>query len=228
MGRYFLYRMHPFTVAECLRVTASSTPIQPPMLLPDLDWTALWEHGGFPEPFCAATDLYRSVARAAPRSASDTALSDSLRYFQSATRAAHAFQAVVDLPYVDVDCFGRSGSCASKNTIESVTVKGAALYQVAGRAEGGVALFLRSDFVLASVSAEVAKAEPVRGASDWCRNYWLPGRGTGSRFVAYRVNLMPLARVALAKIAGSNRCTCGNIGPRCLSAQPLKRAHAVA
>jgi predicted AAA+ superfamily ATPase len=38
----------------------------------------------------------------------DTALSDSLRYFQSATRAAHAFQAVMELPHVDVDCFSRS------------------------------------------------------------------------------------------------------------------------
>jgi hypothetical protein len=38
----------------------------------------------------------------------DTALSDSLRYFQSATRAAHAFQVVMELPYVDVDCFSRS------------------------------------------------------------------------------------------------------------------------
>jgi predicted AAA+ superfamily ATPase len=40
--------------------------------------------------------------------ARDTALSDSLRHFQIATRAAHAFQAVMELPYVDVDCFSRS------------------------------------------------------------------------------------------------------------------------
>jgi hypothetical protein len=39
---------------------------------------------------------------------SDRALSDALRHFQAATRAAHAFQAVMELPYVDVDCFGRS------------------------------------------------------------------------------------------------------------------------
>src|SRR5690606_2292350 len=37
-----------------------------------------------------------------------TALSDSLQYFQAATRASHAFQAVMELPYVDVDCFRRS------------------------------------------------------------------------------------------------------------------------
>lgn len=51
MGRYFLYRMHPFSVAECLRVTAPSTPVQMPAFLPDEEWNALWEHGGFPEPF---------------------------------------------------------------------------------------------------------------------------------------------------------------------------------
>jgi len=51
MGRYFLYRMHPFSVAECLRVTAPSGPIQGPALLPDPEWDALWQHGGFPEPF---------------------------------------------------------------------------------------------------------------------------------------------------------------------------------
>ena len=51
MGRYFLYRMHPFSVAECLRTAPPKTPIQPPLLLADAQWHALWEHGGFPEPF---------------------------------------------------------------------------------------------------------------------------------------------------------------------------------
>jgi predicted AAA+ superfamily ATPase len=51
MGRYFLYRMHPFSVAECLRTTLPATPIQPPSSLPDEQWNALWDHGGFPEPF---------------------------------------------------------------------------------------------------------------------------------------------------------------------------------
>jgi predicted AAA+ superfamily ATPase len=51
MGRYFLYRMHPFSVAECLRVDAPSAPVRKPMPLPDTEWNALWDHGGFPEPF---------------------------------------------------------------------------------------------------------------------------------------------------------------------------------
>jgi hypothetical protein len=38
---------------------------------------------------------------------SDTRLSDSLSYFQIATKAKHAFQAVFDLPYVHADCFRR-------------------------------------------------------------------------------------------------------------------------
>lgn len=52
MGRYFHYRMHPLSVAELL---APSLPpdnlIRPPQPLPETDWQALWEHGGFPEPF---------------------------------------------------------------------------------------------------------------------------------------------------------------------------------
>jgi uncharacterized protein len=51
MGRYLLYRMHPFSVGECLRIDVPSTAIQPPEQLKDEEWRALWEHGGFPEPF---------------------------------------------------------------------------------------------------------------------------------------------------------------------------------
>lgn len=38
----------------------------------------------------------------------ETTLSDSLGYFQRATKAKHAFQAVIELPYVDTDCFTRT------------------------------------------------------------------------------------------------------------------------
>jgi hypothetical protein len=51
MGRYFLYRMHPFSVAEALRTDIPTTPIRTPAALADKEWNALWEHGGFPEPF---------------------------------------------------------------------------------------------------------------------------------------------------------------------------------
>ncbi len=51
MGRYFLYRMHPFSVGECLHVDLPDDAIQPPVRLADGEWQALWEHGGFPEPF---------------------------------------------------------------------------------------------------------------------------------------------------------------------------------
>lgn len=53
MGRYFLYRMHPFSVAETLRtdlpnpkrvVRAAKNPRA-------ADFNALWLHGGYPEPF---------------------------------------------------------------------------------------------------------------------------------------------------------------------------------
>lgn len=53
MGRYFLYRMHPFTVAETLR---QDLPDPKRIVhLPDkpktADFDALWTHGGYPEPF---------------------------------------------------------------------------------------------------------------------------------------------------------------------------------
>lgn len=38
----------------------------------------------------------------------DTALSPSLAHFQSATSAKHAFQAVVEMPHVEADCFERT------------------------------------------------------------------------------------------------------------------------
>ncbi len=52
MGRYFAYRVHPFSVAE---LTNSSLPsedlIRKPTKISDDDWMALLEYGGFPEPF---------------------------------------------------------------------------------------------------------------------------------------------------------------------------------
>lgn len=39
--------------------------------------------------------------------AGDTALSPALGYFRAATKAPHAFQAVMDLPFVAADCFSR-------------------------------------------------------------------------------------------------------------------------
>lgn len=51
MGRYMLYRMHPWSVGECLRTKLPDHEIHSPAEVTDADWDALWEHGGFPEPF---------------------------------------------------------------------------------------------------------------------------------------------------------------------------------
>jgi predicted AAA+ superfamily ATPase len=51
MGRYFLFRMHPWSVAECVRTDVTSSPVRSPEPIGDADWNALLEHGGFPEPF---------------------------------------------------------------------------------------------------------------------------------------------------------------------------------
>ncbi len=51
MGRYFPLRMHPFSVAELVDPEVPAGPIRPPRPVSEEDWVALWEHGGFPEPF---------------------------------------------------------------------------------------------------------------------------------------------------------------------------------
>lgn len=51
MGRYLLYRMHPWSVAECVRVGVPEQEIRPPAAIPAEDWEALLTHGGFPGPF---------------------------------------------------------------------------------------------------------------------------------------------------------------------------------
>ncbi len=51
MGRYFLFRMHPLSVAELVRQSVPSREIQKPAPLPKSQWDALWQFGGFPEPF---------------------------------------------------------------------------------------------------------------------------------------------------------------------------------
>ena len=52
MGRYFPYRMHPFSVAELVDVSLPGEQlIRRPRRLDDAEWNALVEYGGFPEPF---------------------------------------------------------------------------------------------------------------------------------------------------------------------------------
>jgi uncharacterized protein len=50
-GRYFLYRVHPLSVAECLRAEPSEKEICAPADITNDDWHALLTFGGFPEPF---------------------------------------------------------------------------------------------------------------------------------------------------------------------------------
>lgn len=53
MGRYFLYRMHPFSVAEIIHqdLPDPSCVIRTPSAVKPSDFEALWKHGGYPEPF---------------------------------------------------------------------------------------------------------------------------------------------------------------------------------
>jgi len=53
MGRYFLYRMHPFSVAEtfCCELPDPKRVVRAPGKIKQRDFDALWNHGGYPEPF---------------------------------------------------------------------------------------------------------------------------------------------------------------------------------
>jgi predicted AAA+ superfamily ATPase len=59
MGRYFLHRMHPLSVAELLTCEPPAEVLRPPMPLADGLWRTLLEHGGFPEPFTQASASFR-------------------------------------------------------------------------------------------------------------------------------------------------------------------------
>ncbi len=58
MGRYFLYRMHPFSVGEIARTELPQELVRPPVGIADTEWEALWRHGGFPEPFLKRDDKF--------------------------------------------------------------------------------------------------------------------------------------------------------------------------
>lgn len=51
MGRYFSFRMHPFSIGELARQRLPERPIRPPRAIADADFAALWRFGGYPEPF---------------------------------------------------------------------------------------------------------------------------------------------------------------------------------
>jgi predicted AAA+ superfamily ATPase len=53
MGRYFLFRMHPFSVAEIVTKDPPDPKriVRSPKKVKAIDFDALWRHGGYPEPF---------------------------------------------------------------------------------------------------------------------------------------------------------------------------------
>jgi len=59
MGRYFLFRMHPLSVAELISPDIpGGSIIRKPQSIDDTAWNALWHYGGFPEPFLSADDRF--------------------------------------------------------------------------------------------------------------------------------------------------------------------------
>ncbi|MFA6111231.1 MAG: AAA family ATPase, partial [Candidatus Latescibacterota bacterium] len=64
MGRYFLYRMHPLSLAELVRTAPAEGPISPPRRPSTDAIEQLLRFGGFPEPFLnASTRFYNRWRR---------------------------------------------------------------------------------------------------------------------------------------------------------------------
>jgi len=59
MGRYFLYRFHPISVAEIATPTVPKNEFRPvPKQISEKQFQALWEFGGYPDPFLKANKRF--------------------------------------------------------------------------------------------------------------------------------------------------------------------------
>ena len=58
MGRYFRYRIHPFSCAELITSDPADSLLRPPARLSDDQFDALMRFGGFPEPFLKGEETF--------------------------------------------------------------------------------------------------------------------------------------------------------------------------
>ena len=59
MGRYFPYRMHPFSLGEIIHTDVAETEIRAPIdSLPEEMWNHLVKFGGFPEPYARGDIMF--------------------------------------------------------------------------------------------------------------------------------------------------------------------------
>ena len=58
MGRYFLYRVHPLSVAELLSTSARDYLYRLPQKIPNDFWNNLLKFGGFPKPFLTGEERF--------------------------------------------------------------------------------------------------------------------------------------------------------------------------
>jgi predicted AAA+ superfamily ATPase len=58
LGRYFLYRQHPFSVGEILRPQPPRQLLRDSSKIDSASWDALWNFGGFPEPMLKQSSTF--------------------------------------------------------------------------------------------------------------------------------------------------------------------------
>lgn len=64
MGRYFPYRLHPLSIGELVSPAVSDVLLRAPLSLDAAEMQALWDYGGFPEPFVKRSRRFANAWRA--------------------------------------------------------------------------------------------------------------------------------------------------------------------
>lgn len=58
MGRYFMYRFHPLSMAEILHQDLPKEEIRAlPQQIKEVDFQTLWQYGGYPDPYLKRENL---------------------------------------------------------------------------------------------------------------------------------------------------------------------------
>jgi predicted AAA+ superfamily ATPase len=148
MGRYIPYRLHPFTVAECLKPQSPETVFQHEMK-PIRSWKDLMRLGGFPEPYTVASE---AKAKRWSRLRRERLIFEDVRDLR-AIRDLQALRVMIDL----LD--DRAGSTLSINNLrEDAGIAFASAYEWLGVLEALYHCFLVRPY--AGKLRRTLKAEP--------------------------------------------------------------------
>jgi hypothetical protein len=119
MGRYFLYRMHPLSVAELIRPKPSDREVSPPERSDPEVLERLLTHSGFPEPFLHGSARFSNRWR---RTRSELLFREDLRDL-TRTREAGQVEVLAQLITQQVGSLANYSSLASSANVAVDTVR---------------------------------------------------------------------------------------------------------